>query len=286
MQVLVNVVEQGSFTAAAQMLGLPKSSVSRRVSQLEERLGVRLLYRSTRSLRLTTAGEAYYQEAVTLLARVRELEDKVSGFSSTPRGSLRISCPASFVCEHREVFSTFLERYPEVRLKLMETDRYVDLISEGFDLALRGGRAPDPSLHGEKLLSSERILVASPTYCDRQLRRPSEILDHKILLHSEGPTKIWSLVHRTRHFESEVVGHVITNNLRTLKILAEAGLGLALLPEISCRQALLEGKLFCVLPDWTSTPAELWVITPTARGLSSTVSSFLEHLKEWPFVAL
>lgn len=286
MQVLVSVVERGSFTSAARFLDLPKSSVSRRVSQLEERLGVRLMYRSTRSLRLTAAGEAYYREAVTLLSKLRELEDQISGFSSSPRGSLKISCPASFVCEHQRVFSSFLERCTEVRLKVVETDRYVDLISEGFDLALRGGRAPDPSLHGEKLISSDRILVASPVYQSSPLSHPTELLDHSILLLSEAPTQIWTLVNRGKKFESEVVGRVVTNNLRTLKTLAEAGLGLALLPEISCRRAMLEGRLLSLLPQWTSTPAELWAITPTAQGLSSAVRAFIEHLKGWTFETL
>lgn len=288
MQVLATVVECGSFTAAARTLDMPKSSVSRRVTSLEERLGIRLLQRTTRSIRLTTAGELYYQTAARLLRELAELETLVSGFSDEPRGSVRLTCPAGFAAANAPLFAEFGRRFPQVRLAIEETDRLVDLVAEGFDLAFRGGKAPDASLSGFRLLSSERIAVASPAYLQRR-GRPEKLkllAEHDLLHLGFRHKDSWVLSSGRKEVQLEVMASFVTNNLQTLQQAAETGMGIALLPAVNCQAQLADGRLQRVLPDWTAAPAILWVVYPSSRGMASSVRAFIDLVKEWPFLCV
>lgn len=285
MQILVKVVEAGSFTAAARELNLPKSSVSRKVTALERRLGVRLLHRTTRSLRLTAVGETYYERASRLLCELIDLESLVTGFGKEPVGNLRITCPSGFVERNSLLFCDYLEAHPAVRLQLEETNRYVDLVAEGFDLAFRGGRAPDPSLTGHHLLTSETIIVGTPDYLDRA-GRPQQIKDlaeHELLLLSEHSTAEWTLGNGRLEHRVEVVSRLSANTLRSLFRLTCDGVGLALLPALSCRPGLNDGTLERVLDPWVGKPAELWMIYPTERQMASSVRAFLSYAEGWDF---
>ena len=288
MQILVTVVECASFTAAAKSLDLPKSSVSRRVTALEERLGVRLLHRTTRSLRLTTAGEMYYETASRLLAELEQLETSVSGFSEEPRGILRVTCPAGFAAANAELFARFTRENSKVRLTIEETDRFVDLVAEGFDLAFRGGRAPDASLSGFQLLTSERVLVASPEYVERkgQPEKLKDLAEHDLLSLGSRPKDSWSLRAGKRQVEHELVAVLATNNLRTLQEAIQHGMGLGLLPLVNARPAIEQGRLVHCLPEWTASPSSLWAIYPSSRGIASSLRAMLDLLKEWSFLCL
>lgn len=282
MEILVAVVKAGSFTAAASSLELPKSSVSRRVSALEQRLGVRLLHRTTRSLKLTTVGETYYQRARRLLDEMNDLESEVAGFAEVPRGLLRVTCPAGMPGRTRSLFANYLERYPEVRLQLEESDRLVELVAEGFDLALRGGKPPDPTLDGFRVGGSDFILVAAPTYLKRRARPTGikSLPEHDLLSLSNRP---WQLSTARRSLELGITPRLVTNNLASLTTLTEQGLGLALLPRENCRQALEEGRLVHLLPAWSGPSAEFWVVYPSRKGLTSAVRAFLDLVKDWGF---
>lgn len=288
MLVLVKVVEAGSFTAAAEALELPKSSVSRRVTSLEERLGVRLLHRTTRSLRLTTAGEAYFDTASRLLRELDNLESLVSGFAEEPRGVLRLTCPAGFASVNSSLFSRFVKTHPKVRLALEETDRIVDLVGEGFDIAFRGGRAPDASLSGFRLLSSERILVASPEYLQGRAKPKNlkDLIEHELLHLGPRQKDRWLLFRGRRESELEVMASFTTNNIRTLQEAALSGMGIALVPSINCGGRLESGELLHLLPEWKGTPADLWLVYPSRRGLSSAVRAFIDMTREWPIFEL
>lgn len=288
MQALATVVESGSFTAAARILDLPKSSLSRRVTALEDRLGVRLLQRTTRSLRLTTAGELYFESASRLLRELDELEMMVSGFNDEPRGLLRITCPSGFATANASLLTRFNQLFPEVRLAVEESDRVVDLISEGFDLAFRGGRPPDASLSGFRLLSSPRIAVASPEYLQRKgcPQRLKDLSNHHLLHLGFRHKDRWRMESSRKESELEVTASFVTNNLRMLQQSAEQGMGIALLPEVNCRAPMAEGLLQQVLPDWTGGHATLWVVYPSSRGLASSVRAFLDLVKEWPFLCV
>lgn len=288
MQVLLTVVECGSFTAAARTLDLPKSSVSRRVTSLEERLGIRLLQRTTRSVRLTTAGQVYFETASRLLRELDELETLVAGFSEQPRGTLRLTCPSGFASANTALFAEFGKRHPEVRLAIEETDRFVDLVGEGFDLAFRGGRSPEASLSGFRLLSSERIMVASPEYLTRRGRpeRLKDLGEHDLLNLGPRHKDSWQLISGKKESEVEIMATFATNNLRMLQQAAEGGMGLALLPRVNCQNHLREGTLVHVMADYTASPGVLWVVYPSARGLASAVRAFIDLTKEWPFLCM
>lgn len=288
MQVLVAVVECGSFTAAARRLDLPKSSVSRRLTSLEERLGIRLLQRTTRSLRLTTAGEAYFASASRLLQELDELETRVSGFSEQPHGRLRITCPSGFAAANADLFADFGRRYPGVRMALEETDRLVDLVAEGFDLAFRGGRPPDGSLAGFRLLASERVLAASPAYLERrgEPTRLKDLPEHDLLSLGAHHQHLWRLHNGRKEVEVDGTSCFVTNNLRTLQRAAEQGMGIALLPRVNCEPAFGQGSLRHLLPEWSASAATLWLVYPDARGMASSVRAFLDLVKEWPLLRL
>ena len=288
MQVLVTVVECGSFTAASRTLDLPKSSVSRRVTSLEERLGIRLLNRTTRSVRLTTAGEVYFQTASRLLRELDELETLVAGFSDEPRGLLQVTCPSGFAAANTKFFAEFGRRYPQVRLGVEETDRFVDLVAEGYDLAFRGGRPPDASLSGFRLFSSDRIVVAAPAYLERR-GRPGNLKDlseHDLLNLGPRHKESWTLVSGRKEVDVEVMASFATNNLRTLQQATEGGMGIAILPSVNCAPAISDGRLVHLLPEWTASPATLWVVYPSSRGLASSVRAFIDLVKSWPFLCL
>lgn len=288
MQVLVTVVETGSFTAAAEALDLPKSSVSRRVTSLEERLGIRLLHRTTRSLRLSTAGEVYYETATRLLGELDELETLVAGFSDEPRGVLRLTCPSGFAAANTELFAEFGCLYPRVRLAIEETDRVVDLVAEGFDLAFRGGRPPDASLSGFRLLSSERILLASPDYLRKRgaPKKVKDLLDHDLLHLGFRHKERWVLSSGRKDAELDVMATFVTNNLRMLQQATESGMGITLLPRVNCQEALAAGRLVHLLTEWEGSPATMWLVYPSSRGLASSVRALLDMVKERPFLCL
>lgn len=288
MQILVSVVECGSFTSAGQKLDLPKSSVSRRVTALEERLGIRLLHRTTRSVRLTTAGEVYFETATRLLRELSELETQVAGFSDEPRGVLRLTCPSGFAPANTGLFAEFDRRYPNVRLAIEETDRFVDLVSEGYDLAFRGGRPPEASLSGFRLISSERIVVAAPSYLERhgRLERLKDLAGHHLLHLGARHKDVWLLQSGKKETEVEIMASVAANNLRMLQQAAEGGMGVALLPRVNCETPLADGRLVHLLPEWTGSAATIWVVYPSKRGLASSMRAFMDLVKEWPFLCI
>lgn len=284
LKILITVIDCASFTAAAQVLDLPKSSVSRRISAMEERLGVRLLQRTTRSVRATTAGEAYYETGSKLLRELEDLEAVISAFARDPVGALNLTCPSGFVAANHEMFAAFNKRYSKVSLLIRESDAIIDLVAEGIDLAFRGGRPPDASLSGFRLLSSKLILVASPNYLNNRKRpqKPHDLLDHKLLNLGHKKRSTWYLESGHAQTAIEIQGSITTNNQRTILKLAESGLGIALIPESNCHSLLAVNRLEQVLPEWTKASADLWLVYPSNRGLASSTRAFIDSVKAWP----
>jgi len=279
-QIFVKVVECGSFTAAGDALFLPKSSVSRKVSRLEERLGVRLLHRTTRSLTLTEAGRIYFERTSRLMAELEEAEAAVSGLAETPKGPLKVTVPMSFVETGEGLFIGFLRLYPEVRLVLEVTDRMVDLVGEGFDLAIRGGRPPDPSLTGHKVLDSNYLVVASPSYLEQTGRpqTPSDLKSHQCLILGLKSPETWSFETPRATVEVMVSGPLASTSVQTLLQAARAGMGIARLPVAGtdCDLAGLE----LLLADYASSGGGLWAVYPSSKHLSPAVRAFMEYLDE------
>ncbi|MEM7249719.1 MAG: LysR family transcriptional regulator, partial [Acidobacteriota bacterium] len=281
--ILSRVVLEGSFTAAARALDLPKSTVSRRVSRLEEELGIELLQRTTRRLSLTDAGRVFHERALTAFEELRAAEHAATSTLDEPQGRLRVTAPVEFDTRAFEAMLSFSARYPAVHLDLDLTNRYVNVIDEGYDAALRGGVEPEGPLMGRSLGPVEIIVVASPGYLKQRgaPRRGRDVVTHEtILFPSWVRDSAWHLVGRRGEVRVPVRGRLTVNNLEAVRLAALAGVGLALLPRGHCAGELESGALQQVLPQLGLRGSGLWVVHPRTRHQSAKVRAFVEHLVE------
>lgn len=278
--VFTQVVRAGSFTAAAKALGMQKSSVSRKVSDLEERLGVRLLQRTTRTLGLTEEGQLYYEQCVRGLAELEEAELRLTGSRSTPRGVLRVTAPLSFGFLGGPV-ADYLEKNPEVQLELSCTDRVVDLVEEGYDVAIRAGKLADSSLIARRVGGLPRILVASPRYLKKRgtPKTPEELARHSCIAFGPRLKTVWSLGTGEEETEVSINARLAVNDFELIREAAVAGLGIALMAAPFCDDALETRELQRVLPAWSSPVMPVQAVYPTSRHLSSKVKRFVEVLQ-------
>lgn len=284
MAVFVRVVEAGGFSAAARELGLSKSAVSKSVARLEDRLGLRLLNRTTRKLSLTEAGAAYHAGCRRMLAEAEAAERAVVLLAGAPRGTLKVNAPMSFgVARIAPLLPDFLRRYPEVELDMVFEDRATDLVEQGYDLAVRIGALPDSSLVARRLCPVRRLLVAAPDYLATRgtPARPEALAAHDCLLYHYLPSgDLWRFQGPEGEERSvKVSGRARLNNGEALLTACIAGLGVALMPSFLCAEALRDGRLRRLLPDWRD-PAELAVhaVFPATRNLSPKVRAFVDHL--------
>lgn len=278
--VFTRVVQAGSFTLAARLLGMPKSTVSRRVTELEDRLKARLLQRTTRKLGLTDAGRIYFAYSERIAADVEDAERALGQLQDSPRGLLRVTAPHSFSLLG-PVLSEFLAAHSEVRAEIMCTDRPVDLVAEGFDLAIRIGHLEDSTLVTRSLGSMRRVLVASPSYCRRRgvPRLPADLAEHETIAFAAGSARAeWSLRGVDETVDIRIAPRATINDFRILVDAVRAGLGIAWMPEFGIATDVKEGRLRRVLPDWHSEAIPLQVVYPTARHLSPKVAAFVELL--------
>lgn len=278
--IFVTVVRAGSFAGAARALGMQRSAVSRKVAELEEHLGARLLQRTTRALHLTDEGRIFHDHCVRALAELEEAEQALSGMHGTPRGLLRVTAPLS--CGFLgPLVGEFLGRNPEVRIELLCTDRVVDLVEEGFDVAIRTGRLPDSTLVARKLGRLPRYVVASPRYLEgrKRPRRPEDLVHHTCLTFGSNRAT-WKLVSGEKEVAVKVEGRLAVNDYEVLREATISGAGIALLPDLDCIEAIREGRLVRLLPSWTSEAPPIHVLYPSTRHLSARVKAFVEFLQE------
>jgi len=282
MLVFARVVRAGSFTRAAAELGMPKSTVSRKVSDLEERLKSRLLQRTTRKLSLTDAGRTYYDYCARIAGEIEDAERAVSRLQERPRGPLRVTAPvnAAFL---GPIVSDYLKRYPDVRLDLFCTARAVDLVEERFDLGIRAGTLADSTLIARSLGSVSWFLVATPAYLKRRgrPRSPDDLKKHDCLLFGAG---IDSAGVRLENADTSVQvalsARFMVTDMDVLHAVTAAGLGIALLPAFHCVDDLRARRLERVLADWNAPSTPVHVVYPSTRHLSPKVKTFVEHLQE------
>ncbi|WP_437683543.1 LysR family transcriptional regulator [Sorangium sp. So ce131] len=284
--VFTRVVQAGSFTRAARELGMPKSTVSRKVAELEARLGAQLLRRTTRKLSLTDVGAVYFERCARVVAELEDADRIAAQSQAGPRGRLRISAPPNFGFLGGAL-ADYLRVHPEVSVELVCTDRMVDLVAEGFDAALRFGVPSDTSLVARRVGVLPRYLVAAPAYLARRgaPRAPADLADHDALVFhgarpGEPPGARWVLHRGPRRAEVHVTPRAIANSLDALHHLALAGLGLAMLPALRCERDLGEGRLARVLEEWSPVDAALYVVYPGTRHLSPKVKVFLDLVRE------
>jgi DNA-binding transcriptional LysR family regulator len=283
MRIFAQVMEAGSFTAAADRLGMSKQSVSRRLMQLEERLGVRLLNRSTRRLDATPLGQHYYQSALRLLGEVQQVEHDISGQAQALRGTLRLSAPLSFAMAHLGCLLTeFLQLHPQVDVEVDLSDRAVDLIGEGYDLALRIGALEDSSLIARRIASVERVYCASPDYLRARgvPTAPDELAGHDCLPYGHSRQVQWQFRQGGKAQAIQVAGRMRANNGELLRDAAIAGMGVTYLPTFIVGQALADGRLLSVLETWTPPSLQLSAVYPQHRQVARPVQGFVNFLRE------
>jgi DNA-binding transcriptional LysR family regulator len=283
MEAFVQVVDHGGFTDAARKMGISKSAVSKHVAALEARLAARLLNRTTRRVSPTELGLAYYDRARAVLVDAGEADSMVTAMQATPKGSLRVSVPVSFgIGQMAPAVAEFLRRCPEVDINLVLDDRYVELVAEGFDLAVRIGALEDSSLVARKLAETRRLLAAAPDYLAREgtPRTIDDLNEHRLLHFSNLATgNFWRLrgpSGEERHIR--VGGRLTANNGDTLMRAAEAGLGIAMLPAFILDPALAAGRLVEVLPDRAPDHLGIYAVYPQGRFQQPKVRAFVDFL--------
>lgn len=276
------VVEAGSFTAAAAGLGMTKSAVSKAVSRLEARLGARLLNRTTRRLRLTEAGRSFHERCVRILAEAEEAEQAVSDLQLAPRGTLRINAPVIFGMQYlAALLPDFMVRYPDLAVEVSLNDRYVDLVEEGYDVAVRIGRLADSSLVARRLCESRHVVCAAPGYWERRGRpgRPADLAAHDCLLYSYLSTgDQWRFEGPDGPVSVRVSGPLSSNNGDVLRVAALAGRGVVLLPLFSCWRDLAAGRLEAALAEFVCPAGGLHAVYPPDRRPPAKVRAFVDFL--------
>jgi DNA-binding transcriptional LysR family regulator len=275
------VVRHGGFAAAGRALREPKSKLSRRIAGLEERLGLRLIERSSRRFRVTDIGQAFYERCKAIQLEAEQAEALVKQARSEPHGLIRFSCPTGMIELISSLVGDFLQQYPKVRLQLLATDRPVDLIGERIDLALRVRVAltSDAELTMRSLGSSTRILVACPALANR-VREIDDLAHLPTLATSDADSETeWALERadgrEARHRHEARLG---CEDMTAVREAATAGLGIALLPWHVCLQALQAGELVQVLPDWRGQKGIVHLVFTTRRGLPPAVRALIDHL--------
>lgn len=285
MTAFVRAVELGGFSTAARDLGLTPSAVSKLVTRLEDRLGVRLLNRTTRKLALTPEGEAYFHRSQRILSEIVEAENEVASFRAEPRGLLRVNVGTAFGL-HQLVpaLPQFLARHPEMQVELTLTDRVIDLIEEGADVAIRLGALGDSSLVAHRICELERVVCAAPAYLRRHgtPQRPEDLLEHNCLSVDYAPSlSRWPFAHEAGVRHVEVKGNVSANNADALLRLALLGVGVIRLSEVIVGEALRAGELVPLLAGvHHSEPLPLHVVYPQGRHRSPRVAAMVEFLVE------
>lgn len=287
--VFVAVIENGGFSAAARTLGISKSAVSKRVNQLEERLGVRLLHRTTRKLSLTEAGERYFEHATQALAAAGQAEDAVTELQGEPRGKLRISSPMSFGRLHvAPLIPKLLKRYPKLRIDLLMDDRKIDLVAEGLDVAIRtgSGNLPDSALIARRLAPLRHALCASPDYLDRYglPRAPAELTGHNCVLFSySSDANEWTL-HGESEGEAETVtvsGSYRVNNSEALLEALREGIGIGRVPTFVAGPDLKSGRLVRLFESYRIPDHTFYAVFPEREYLPAKVRAFLDFATEY-----
>lgn len=285
METFVKVVEAETISAAADRLNIAKSAVSRRLKDLEEYLGVELFHRTTRKLNLTETGRAYYQQCVRLLDDVLETEIAVSQAHGTIKGGLRVALPSSFGLMHiGPAINEFLQLHPQIEFDLDFNDREVDLMQEGFDLAVRIAQLSDSSLIARRIAPIHRILCASPKYlkCAGTPRTPGDLIDHQILVYTLlRDYESWTLTDKDGQTSRiKLNPYIKASTGEFLRDAAVAGQGITFLPTFIVYQEIERGALLPLFTEFTTPEVNAYVIYPQTRHLSQRVRTFVDFLVE------
>lgn len=276
----VEVVEANGFSAASERLGLSKSAVSKKIARLETRLGTRLLNRTTRRLALTEAGEAFHARAVAVVQAANEAEQAAMDLAASPRGRLRVNAPMSFGLAHLSpLIPDFAAAYPEIELEIDLNDRFVDLVEEGYDMAVRIGRLPDSSHVARRLAPSRHVLCAAPAYLSEQgaPTQPEDLRAHRGLHYSLNPR---NAIRFSDGRSVRLPARLHSNNGDLLCEAAIGGMGLLVSPTFIVWKALAEGRLVEVMPGALRQDSGIHAVWPHRRLTPAKVRAFVDFLAE------
>lgn len=280
LRIFVKVVQKASFTRAAEVLNTQKAYLSRVVSQLENELGVRLLERTTRSLSLTEVGREFFERAIGILAAVEETERAMQKAQGEPRGELKLTCGTEFgMIAVSTWIRTYLDQFPHTGIKADFTNRVIDIVHEGYDLAIRVGPLPDSSLVARKLGNLEYGVFAAPSYLKhhQKLRQPDDLKAFQILAFmSDNMTPSWTFSRGLEQIKLAFEPRLTANNVFAVRDAALQGLGLAKLPRIVVKEAVKNGSLIEVLDDWSLPSAPVHAVFASSRYLTPKVRAFID----------
>ena len=285
MTAFVRTVETGGFSAAARQLGLTPSALSKLVTRLEDRLGARLLQRTTRRLQMTAEGEAFYARALPILKAMDEAEAEVTEAGTSPRGLLRLHCGSTFGTHQlAPAIPRFQARHPSVSLDLTISDERLDMMQEGVDLAIRIGPLEESTLVARRICNLERVICVAPSYLERhgRPRTPDDLQRHNCLWITSLPAlRRWPFDTDEGIRVVHVDGNVVTNNAETVLQLAVAGVGITRLSDVVVAEAIRAGALVPILADWHHVePVPLFATYPSGRNLSPKVRAMVDFLVE------
>jgi len=284
MKTFVNVVATGSFTAAAQRSNMSTALVSKYIGQLEERLGARLLNRTTRSLALTEIGSSYLERCVEVIDDFDELEAAVHNKRSNPGGNLIISAPVSFGEMHlTTAVARFLTRYPDISIDLRLTDRFVNLVDEGVDLAIRISELADSSLIARRLAPARTIVCAAPSYLEKHGHPdyPHDLVDHECIIDTNFQDfDEWPFVIEGKRISVKVSGRFSVNSAQSSRAMIVAGAGIGLIPAYAIAEDIIEQNAVIVLEDFEALDPGIYALYPHNRHLATKVRAFVDFLVE------
>ena len=280
LDVFCRVVQRSGFSRAASELGVPASTVSRRVARLEENLGTRLLHRTTRKLHLTDAGSVYFDQVSRALRQIEAAEVALQTVQGAPRGRVRLTTVNEPFVE--SMLLDFLQKYPDISLEVDKSHRIVDLVEEGYDLAIRAGNLPDSSLVAHRLMTSGPILVASPRYLEARGTplRISELAEHQcVILGTSATSATWTLRGPKGDVKVAVSGRLAVNGFVTAVDACVRGLGIGLFQKHFIKPQLASGELVEILPDAAPQPTGLFIVYPSRTLVPPAVRALIEHIK-------
>ncbi|WP_040786257.1 LysR family transcriptional regulator [Massilia niastensis] len=286
MEVFVQVVDCGSFTRAADMLQMPKATVSTLVQSLETALSAKLLHRTTRQVTVTSDGAAYYEHCVRILSDVRDAEESLSRHRLSPSGRLRVDSPTGLSSEILiPALPGFFERYPDITLELGSTDRVVDLVEEGIDCAVRGGELYDTSLIARRVGVINFVTCAAPSYVERygMPLHPRDLERHRCVNYfstKTGKITNWDFSRDDERIEVALPGTIALNDSNSYVKAGLAGLGVITMTDYLLTEYLATGRMVRLLPEWRSDPLPVHIVYPQNRHLSAKVRVFVEWVSE------
>lgn len=282
MALFVEVVKAKGFRHAAEVVGMPNSTVSRRISALEKAIGLRLLHRTTRRIELTEAGQIYFERCKRIVDEAKLAHEQLGEMLEQPSGVLRASLPVDFANIYlAPLIAEFARRYPGITFDFDLTPRLVDLVSEPFDVAIRMGNPPDSNLIARQLANLPCYLYASPRYLEQsgEPATPADLARHECIGFRTAKANAWTLRHADQSVEVAIGGRFQLNSVGLIRRLASLDLGIALLPEKIVAEDVAQGRLRRILPDWEGPPTAVYAMTET-RLLPAKTQRFIEFLRE------